>query len=238
MTLKEIKETYALIENNHGGWSVIDKDAHSFIGTIEQDKTKFYFIGLPDTAPIRVKTLSDIQICGNNFLQECEKHWIDPRALDKSNNTGYCAALALVYLAHRLNWKTIGEFGGDGYQIVSDAFGCRIFVIKEDSDYRKDTTKFNVGFNGDWFSSSPEFNDYFAAMDWLRNLLSMTLSSVGIEFLGTIASNPDFFTDSKIEDVIMSKIHFSENGISRDELSMKQYLINVLEKELARLKEE
>lgn len=92
-------------------------------------------------------------------------------------------------------------------------------------------------YNNEWYSTSPEFSDYFSAMDWLRNLLSITLPSVGADFLGMVANNPNFFTDvMKVQDVIMSKVQIGENGITQHNASLKDYVIGFLEKQLTKLK--
>lgn len=236
MTLKEIKTRYFIIDNNNGGLSLIDQ-SHLFIGTIKQEKSKTYYIGLPDNEPILVKTLDDIQTCSEKFLQECEDKWIDPRALDQSSNSGYHADLALTYVANKLGWKTAGHFS-EAYVVSSDAFGCRVLSIESRPDYTKNVTTFCVMYNNEWYSMSPEFSDYFSAMDWLRNLLSMTLTSVGAGFLSVVANNPNFFVDNaKIQDIVMSKIQLGGNGIAKQDMSLKEYVIDFLEKQLAKLKE-
>lgn len=93
------------------------------------------------------------------------------------------------------------------YMVASKSFSAKVFEIKSEADY-------------------------IEAIKWIKSFVGSVILTTGVEFLSTALNNN--MIDNDINDVILQKLNFST--LKYDSMSLKGYLIKILEKQLDILK--
>lgn len=216
------------------------KPGAEYMGSIRQKNDKSYYIGYPTDQEIPVDTLQDVVHQTGVFRYNCQKNWVDQKACDLSWCNGYRTELALSYLANRMGWEACDWRHGSGYNVGSTGWGIKVFNLDKvhrpfsNIDSSKET-QFCLILSDTLSTTSPVFDKYDDAMEWLQSICWQILFGVGMELLTTATK----LKPKRMCDANLSKLSF-DGGLFPKELkfSSRRHLIDTLEEQLKILKHE
>lgn len=217
------------------------KPGAEYMGSIRQKDGKSYYIGYPTDEEIPVNNLQDVVHQSVEFRYNCQKNWVDQKACDLSWCNGYRTELALSYLANRMGWEACDWRHGSGYNVGSTGWGIKVFNLDSTThntfskiDSRKET-QFCLVLSDTLSATSPVFDKYDDAMEWLRSICWQILFGVGAELLTTATKlKPKQMCDAELSQLSFDGGLFPK-GIK---FSSRQQLIGILEEQLKILKRE